>query len=248
VTPDAALRAALAELRSAPDVRYGEVRFVDETTESLRVRDGRPEEVTSGVSAGVGVRVLGDKTWGFACTADLTEEGLVRAVREAIAVARASSRIAKRTVVFPEQPAAVGTYATAVQIDPFAVPLHDKLALLDAPVRAMLTAGKPIQSAEAWMSWTRQHKRMLSTEGSDTRQSFVFGACGMQVIAVDDAGQAQRRSYPTTQGTDGFQAGYERIAALDLMGHTTRLVEEARDLLRAPPCPAGVTDVILESS
>jgi TldD protein len=247
-SPDAALQAALDELRRTPDVRYGEVRFVDETFESLRVRDGRPEEATSGVSAGVGIRVLGSKTWGFACTADLSVAGVVRAAEEAIAVARASSRAARSAVVFPPQAAAVGIYETQVTIDPFTVPLEDKLALLDAPVRAMLSAGKPVQSAEAWMAWTRQHKRMLSTEGSDTRQSFTFGSCGMHVIAVDDAGQSQRRSYPVYQGSDSFQGGYERLAGLDLMGQTARLVEEAKDLLKAPPCPSGVTDIILDSS
>ena len=39
---DAALRVALDALRRAGDVRYAEVRFVDETQERLRVRDGRP--------------------------------------------------------------------------------------------------------------------------------------------------------------------------------------------------------------
>lgn len=42
---DAVLRAALAELTRASDVRYGE-HFMDETTERLVFRDGRPEEVT----------------------------------------------------------------------------------------------------------------------------------------------------------------------------------------------------------
>jgi len=245
---DASLRAALDELRRAPDVRYGEVHFFDELTERLQVRDGRPELVTTGASTGASLRVLGARTWGFACTADLTEAGLVRAAREALAVARASSRVARTTVQLPTQPAAIGTYETAVGIDPFTVPLADKLAALDAPVRALLAFGKPVQSAEAAMDWTRLTKRMLSTEGSDTRQSFTYGACGMQVTAVDDSGQAQCRSYPVWVGGNGFQGGYERIAALDLMAHTTRIAEEARDLLNAPACPAGVTDIILESS
>jgi len=247
-SPDASLRAALAELARAPDVRYGEVHFVDETTERFVFRDGRAEEVTRGVHTGASVRVLGSKTWGFACTADLTLAGLVGAAREALAVARASSRVARTTVVFPPAEAAVGTYETPVVVDPFTVPLADKLATLEAPVRALLATGKPIQSAEASMEWTRLHKRMLSTEGSDTSQSFTYGSCGMQVTAVDDAGHAQSRSYPVWVGGNAFQAGYERILALDLMGHTARIADEAKALLRAPPCPARVTDVILESS
>jgi TldD protein len=132
--------------------------------------------------------------------------------------------------------------------DPFAVPLADKIAAIEAPVRALLARGKPVQSAEAWMEWTRLSKRLLSTEGTDVSQTFTYGACGMQVVAVDDAGNAQRRSYPTFQGTDGFQGGYERLDSLDLGGHTARIADEATALLSAPPCPAGTRDVLLESS
>jgi TldD protein len=247
-SPDAAARAALAALGREPEVRYAEVRFVDERTERLRVRDGRPEQVATGASRGVGIRVLGARTWGFACTADLSEAGIVRAARAALAVAKASSRATPRKVAFPELAGSVGRYATPLEIDPFGVSIEEKMADLERPVRAMLARGKPIQSAEAWMEWTRLEKRLLSTEGTDTTQSFTYGGCGMSVIAIDDAGQAQKRSYPAWQGGDGFQAGYERVKALDLMAHTERLCDEASALLTAPPCPEGRRDVILESS
>jgi TldD protein len=98
------------------------------------------------------------------------------------------------------------------------------------------------------MEWTRTNKRLLTTEGTDTRQSFTYGACGMQCYAVDDAGMSQRRSYPTWQGGEGFQGGYEHVHALDLAAHVDRLADEATALLTAPPCPAGARDLILESS
>ena len=91
---EAALAATLTRLRSSPDVRYAEVRFVSERGEKLRVRDGRPEQVTSSTSRGVGIRVLGAKTWGFACSASLTEGALAAAADRAVRIARASSRIA----------------------------------------------------------------------------------------------------------------------------------------------------------
>jgi TldD protein len=128
------------------------------------------------------------------------------------------------------------------------VSIEDKMAELERPVRAMLGRGKPIQSAEAWMEWTRMSKRLLSSEGTDTSQSFTYGGCGMSVIAIDDAGQSQRRSYPAWQGGDGFQGGYERVKELGLMAHTERLCDEAAALLSAPPCPEGQRDLILESS
>jgi TldD protein len=247
-TPEPALLAAIAWLRKQPDVRYAEVRFVESEGERLRVRDGRPEQVTTEASRGAGIRVLGDLAWGFACTADTSEGALVAASRRALAIARASGAAARSPVVFPEQAASVGRYDTRVAIDPFTVPLEEKLAVLDGPVRALRKGDKRLVSAEAWMEWTRQRKRLLTTEGTDTSQSFTFGACGMHVFALGDDGVSQRRSYPTWQGGDGFQAGWERIGALDLMTHVDPVKDEALALLTAPPCPAGTRTVLLDSS
>src|SRR5579863_7984958 len=128
---DAPLHAALDWLRRQPDVRYAEVRLVDDGGERLRVRDGRPEQVTAEASRGVGIRVLGSKTWGFACTADTSEGALLATAKRALAIARASGSVATRAVVLPEQPAQRGTYATEVAIDPFTVPLETRLAAID---------------------------------------------------------------------------------------------------------------------
>jgi TldD protein len=245
---EAALRATVEWLRRQPDVRYAEVRFVDDGGERLRVRDGRPEQVTKEASRGVGVRVLGSKAWGFACSADTSEGGLRAAAERAMAIARASAVVAHAPVAFPERPPSRGRYETAVAIDPFTIPLEDKLAVLDGPVRAMREGDRRLVSAEAWMDWTRQHKRLLTTEGTDVAQSFTYGACGMHVFALGDDGVSQRRSYPTWQGGDGFQAGWERVGALDLAGNVARVKDEVLALLVAPPCPAGTRTLLLESS
>jgi TldD protein len=70
----------------------------------------------------------------------------------------------------------------------------------------------------------------------------------MEVFALGDDGVLQRRSYPCWQGSEGFQAGWERIAALDLLGHAEPLRDEAIALLSAPPCPDGPRDLILDAS
>lgn len=245
---DAALRATLDWLRKQPSLRYAEVRFVDTRGERLRVRDGRPEQVTAEASRGVAIRVLGDKTWGFACSPDLGEGALLAAAGRAATIAQASGAVVHRAALFPEQPAARGHYETKLAVDPFSVPLESKLATLDAPVRALRTGDTRLVSAEAWMEWTRQEKRLLSTEGTDVTQSFTFGACGMHVFAQGKDGTSQRRSYPTWQGGDGFQGGWERIAALDLDAHVDRVKDEALALLVAPPCPSGPHTLLLESS
>lgn len=242
----AALAATLAFLVRDPRVRYAEVRFVAERGEKLRLRDGRPEQVTSSRSRGVGIRVLGAKTWGFACTAALDEGSLRAAGERAAAIAAAASTTAKTPVPFPARGAERGRYATPLAVDPFTIPLETKLAALDEPVRALLAGGAPITSAEAWMDWTRIEKVLLTTEGTEVEQSFTYGACGFQAYAR--AGEvAQKRSYPTWQGNEGFQGGWERIAELDLAGAAPRIRAELIDLSSAPPCPAGEKDVILDA-
>jgi TldD protein len=245
---DAALRAGLAALKRVPEIRYAELRFVEEVTEKLRVRDGRPETVATSSSSGVAVRVLGSKTWGFACTPDTSEGAVVEAALRAATIARASSVAATRAVVFPEMAASVGTYATRDAVDPFEVPLETKLAELDAPVRALRDGESRVATAEAWMEWTRVDKRLVTSEGTDVRQSLSYGACGMHVYVAGSDGASQRRSYPTFQGGEGFQGGYERLAGLDLVGNAERVRDEAVSLLTAPACPTSTRDLILESS
>ncbi|MEO8800470.1 MAG: TldD/PmbA family protein, partial [Polyangiaceae bacterium] len=140
------------------------------------------------------------------------------------------------------------TYSTPVIVDPFAVPLEEKLGELDRAVAALRAGGPKIRSAEAWIDFTRLKKHLLTTDGSDVAQDFTYGGCGMHVYAVGDDGRAQRRSYPTWGGGDGFQAGYERVRELDLAGNAPHVVAEALALLTAPACPSGARTLILESS
>ena len=59
--------------------------------------------------------------------------------------------------------------------------------------------------------------------------------------------ETQRRSYPQSFG-QYESGGYEIIRAFDLPGNAGRIAEEAVALLSAPECPAGTTDLVLESS
>jgi TldD protein len=144
--------------------------------------------------------------------------------------------------------ASVGSYETRGAVDPFEVPLETKLAALDAPVRALRNGDARVATAEAWMEWTHLRKHLVTSEGTDVRQSLSYGACGMHVFVAGADGASQRRSHPTFQGGEAFQGGYERIAPLDLVGNADRVRDEAFALLTAPACPTAPRDLLLESS
>jgi TldD protein len=247
---DAALREALAALSRDPRVRYAEVRFTDETVESVKIRasaGGEPlPHVATSRSRGVGIRVLGAKTWGFACTPRVDATSLRAAAERAAAIAEASSRVTARAVALPAREPQRGSWRTAVGVDPFAIAQDERLATITRPVLAML--GGDVRSAEGHLDFRRIDKRLLTTDGVDVTQTFVEGACNMQAIASGDGALPATRSYPTWTGCDAFQGGWERIRELALDDAAPRVKDEACALLRAPQCPGGETDVILESS
>ncbi len=64
---------------------------------------------------------------------------------------------------------------------------------------------------------------------------------------ASDDGRIQSRSYPSAHGGSSAQAGWEHVRSLELAGAAPRVAEEALALLRADPCPAGVTTLVLDS-
>ncbi|GMV12107.1 MAG: TldD/PmbA family protein [Polyangiaceae bacterium] len=240
--------AALHRARSQPDVSHVEVRWLREKNERLRVRDGAPDGISRGGSAGFSIRLIAKGAWGFACTQAGTETSLGRMVDEAIAVARASSRLLVKPVRFPERAGEIGEYASEVEVEPFSVPLEQKLADLAGPEAELRRGGKPIHSTEAWMHWTEIDKLLVTSEGTDVAQRLMFGGAGMSAIAVGSDGRMQRRSYPGFPGSEGLQGGYEIVARTDLLGAAPRVRAEAIELLAAEPCPEGVRDVVLGSN
>ena len=125
--------------------------------------------------------------------------------------------------------------------------LERKFADLEQAERALRGGDGPVRSTEAWMTWTRIEKLLLTTEGTDVEQHFTYGDVGMLLLAVAGDGRSQRRTFPSVPGASGFQAGYERVAELQLSENAERIRSEALELLEAPVCPEGRRDIILAS-
>lgn len=240
----------LADLQKHGDVEYADLRLVADATERLRVRNARLENCDTGESVGVGVRVVADGAWGFAATPGADPARVRAAALAARAVARASARAGgARVRLAPlDGPPATGRYETPVARDPFAVSLDEKVRDLAVPTERILRAGRPVRAAEGRMLWTRQRKRLVTSDGVDVEQHLTFGSAGIWCVAVGDDGRAQRRSHPCYLDGDAAQGGYERVAAMRLAEESERVREEAVALLAADPAPAGARTVILESS
>ena len=249
---DALLEEALSVARRE-GASYADARFVDTSREDLRVRGivprgPEPEAIERKSSSGFGIRALFDGAWGFSCTATPTAAAITRAAREAVAIARATSRVATRKVVLSPIEPSRGSYRTRFRVDPFTVPLDRKLRDLIEPVELLLAGGAPVRTATASMSWVRVHKVLRTSEGTAVEQELTYGGAELSVVAVGADGRAQTRSYPSSHGGDTGQGGYERIEGLRLRDEAPRLRDEVLELLHAPPLPAGRRTIILDSS
>lgn len=225
---------------------YADVRIVDSEREELQVATGRIEAVERSASFGLGVRVLCDGAWGFAASREVTPEEAARTARTAVSIARASALVASTPIVLAPVEPARGTWHGPCGIDPFAIPLEEKLALLVAADEAM-RAEKGIALTKATMGFERTHKWFASSEGALTEQSWVESGAGIVAYAISE-GEVIPRSYPNSHGGGWKQAGWEYVTSLDLLGHAPRIAEQAVALTTAPLCEPRVTDLIIDGS
>ena len=224
---------------------YADVRVVRQLEEAITIKSGRLEGVAGGESEGFGVRVLVDGAWGFAASHSLSTAEADRVAANAVRIARASATAIRRPVVLDDRPPAQGRYATPVEEDPFAVPMEQKLADLMAADEALRRVDG-IAWTESMYAAQRDEKTFASSDGSYTEQIITHVGAGLEANVID-GDEHQRRSYPDNGGL-WASAGYEHVRAMDLAGNAERIASEARELIAAPPLPAGVRTIVLHPS
>jgi TldD protein len=243
-----ALSDLVAQLRRR-GASFADARHVHDERETLGVRDGRIERHFRAGSSGFGVRVLVDGAWGFGARAGGLDDAaaLAAAAEAALATARAAASLGGPRVVLADEEPQRGHWDTAVAVDPFAVPLADKLALLGGVVDTLrAAAGARVRSASAHVGARRQDKRLATSDGTAVAQTLVYTGCGMKVT-VAEGDEVAHRSYPMELDGGVAAGGFEVVDGFDLPGNAARIADEALALLSAPPCPAGQTTVVLDT-
>jgi TldD protein len=157
---DAALNAARTAGATYADVRIG--RYLNQF---VNARDTKIQNTTSTESYGAGVRVIAAGTWGFAATADVTTDGLARAARDAVAIARANAKVQTEPVqLAPQKGFGVVSWKTPIEKNALEVPLGEKADLLAAIGAAALKAGANYIDSGLFM--VNEQKYFASTDGS----------------------------------------------------------------------------------
>jgi len=239
---DSYLDEGLAYLK-AQGVDYGDIRQVITTKQGLTLKNQEVESFDETVDGGVGVRVLHQGAWGFAATANRNIDALKATIDRAIAIASAARITVKKPVRLSDETIHQAHYATPVIIDPFTVPLSEKLAFLTT-LQDLMPPDPRIMAARSSTTAHRFLKQFVSTEGARISQDITGCGAGIEITAAAH-GEMQKRSFPSNFGGDMANKGWEHVQSLHLADHCERVRREALALLDAPVLPAGRHDLVI---
>ncbi len=236
---------ALDAARSA-GANYADVRVVRTRRQVVRTREERVSGLQDAESAGVGVRVLVDGSWGFASSHMLLRPECVRLAAQAVEQAKANRTAGEKPVeLAPVDAYPDGEWHSPIEVDPFDVALDEKVALLLA-ANAEATRIEGVRFVSSQIESTRVDTTFGSTAGSLIGQRVYRTYPGMTITALTSDGSEYQSRSSTEVPPMGL--GYEHVIAADLEGRAGQWAEQAVQKLSATPVDPGVYDLILRPS
>lgn len=233
---DVALNAARAAGASYADVRISRHAF-----QSIFTRERRVQFMSNAETYGFGVRVLADGVWGFAASRVATEDEVAKVARDAVAQAKRNAAIPHTPVeLAPVEAYPDATWTTPHEIDPFEVPLDDKVEFLLGINAGALEAGANF--ASSGIQFQKQDRYYASTEGTYVDQTLFRVMVPWSVTVVDrQAGTfAEWSDIQTNAG-----AGWEFVEGWGFPDKVRQATERAKERLAAPTVEEGPKDLVL---
>ncbi|GAB3431700.1 TldD/PmbA family protein [Flindersiella endophytica] len=217
-------------------------------SQNVRLRDAVLDGSVDGEQTGFAVRVIYNGSWGFAASVILTPAEAVRVAEQAVAVARVAAAITAERIeladepIYPDQ-----TWISSYDIDPFSIPVTDKVDLLADRSRRLLAADA-VAHASAVLQQVREHKFYADSHGTVTTQQRVRLQSTLEAFATD----------PETGRIDSMRTiaapvgrGWEYVAGNDVWNWDAEIAE-LPDLLaqklKAPSVEAGTYDLVVHPS
>jgi TldD protein len=248
--PDAAATRELAmralEAARAAGATYADVRISRNRNQNVSTRERQITAVGDSETFGFGVRVIAGGAWGFAASRDVSADEVVRIARQAVAQARANAAARPRPLeLAPGEVHRDATWRSPVRIDPFDVPVEEKVELmLRANEAALAIPGARFVNFN--MFFLRQDKTYANTDGSYIDQTTFRSFPRMTVTAVaPDGSDFQSR---VSTDVEPWAIGYEHVLDSRMVEQAPRWAEEAVEKLSARPVQPGRYDLVLMPS
>src|SRR5918997_2112846 len=161
--------AALSRAREL-GAQHADLRVERIQSQGIDLRDGSVTGVSDTTTVGIAVRVIVDGVWGFASHVELTPERAASTAERAVDVARTLAPVAVERIVRADEPVHAGVeWVSAYEVDPFTVPVRDKVALL-TEWSGRLLASDGVDHVHAAVSQVRENKFYADTAGPSPPQ------------------------------------------------------------------------------
>jgi TldD protein len=238
---DAALQRARELGAEHADVRVERI-----TRELLRLRDGAISTSQDSSTVGLAVRVIVEGTWGFAASLELTPQSAATTAERAVQVARTLRPLNAERVELADEPAHPdAVWAGDHDIDPFTVPLQDKVGLLAEWSRRLL-ATDGVEHTDVIFQAEKEAKFYADSSGTSTTQQRVRMHPAVTAIAVDRAAgsfESMRTCAPPTA------RGWEYLAGDDVWDWDAELAqipEWLAEKVKAPSVQPDRYDLVID--
>ncbi len=210
-----------------------------EKTDTLTMWNGNLKNASSASESGIGVRVLYNGAWGFSASSDLGDlDGLFNQALD-------NARVAAERVTFPvrlaEKDAVQAQFISPCKIDPFEVPLAEKVAFLQQLDKEMNQPGVFQRIAD--LTFVRKQIIFIDSEGSEIEKLITEVFAGLEVSGLDEQGMSHERKF--RPGRTGETRGWESLDPVLFSENAERIVREMNQVRNAEPCPKDERSVIL---
>ncbi|HPH71163.1 MAG TPA: TldD/PmbA family protein [Candidatus Cloacimonas sp.] len=201
---------------------YADIRIQKTIDQVIYLQNLSLKHTSNDVQQGYGIRVFKNGAWGFAHSNVFSDEAVLATVKKAYETAILSAEVNKdkKLSLAPER-SYLATYKTPIKIDPFNVPLTEKIDLLLEVNRVML-AYEGIKQARSLLIMHKDEKLFANTLGTrlDLSTHFINPVITAVAVTEDDS---QSRTFDE----GGRAIGWEWILELDLINIAKQIAEEA---------------------
>lgn len=252
---DVALNAAKSKGATYADIRIG--RYLNQF---VAAREKRVQGVSNTESFGVGVRVIANGCWGFAATNKVTKEDIAKAAEQAVAVAKANSKIMGEPVqLAPQKGFGEVAWKAPIERNAFEVPIKEKVDLLmNVNDIAMQNGASFVNSV---MFAINEQKYFASTDGSYIDQdihriypSFTItkidrGSGKFQTVNSLSSPMGMGYEYLTPRAEDKVQGVVTRYKhRYDMLEDVKNATQTADQKIKAKTVEPGKYDLVLDPS
>ncbi|HEX2895066.1 MAG TPA: TldD/PmbA family protein [Marmoricola sp.] len=244
-------RLAAAALSRARDfgVSHADFRFERVRYQHLSVRDGRLQGAEDSEDLGFAVRVVHQGAWGFASGVALTTDEAIKVAEQAVNVALVAAEMTRVPVELAPEPVYDDVaWCSAYEVNPFDVPLADKVALLEDWTRRMVDA-RAVEHASASLQQVQENKFYADLAGTTTTQQRVrlqpfveaYGSRGDRFDSMATIAP------PVGRGWE-FITGGDPATSWDFDRELAEIPDLLAEKLAAPSVEAGRYDLVIDPS